>query len=429
MTMFATALKRGCGVDLYRRPFWRGHAHWRRWILPPWAEWMGFGDHSERWRGTWLGNASLVERIDRETGARELTEYVAQLRDVAGTLPERSESGGPRLSAQDFLAEPLDPPAPDPEPPGVLRVFADAGWAAFRTDMRDPARDISLLFRSSPFGAISHSHANNNDFVLHVAGKCLLMPSGYYAGYGSAHHAHWVWHSKAHNCVTLSGAGQIMRSHESTGSTDYPFEDERIAYLRGTADHSHADRADRCRRHIVFLKRHACFLIIDEFVAKPGIVSALEWNAHSWDDFTVDEARRSFEVRREDSLVQGRFLYHHNAFFSLSEGFDPPPGAVRDDAQWHEQRHLRFTPVGLVERRTLGVVLACGHPCRPPVPVEAERVGDAEIARIGDDLFAVNMGGTIAVDEVESSALAAFVVEGVLYEITDDGIAVLHDAR
>ena len=49
MTMFATALKRGAGVDLYKRPFWKNHARWRRYCLPPYAEWMGFGGRMPTW--------------------------------------------------------------------------------------------------------------------------------------------------------------------------------------------------------------------------------------------------------------------------------------------------------------------------------------------------------------------------------------------
>ncbi|MFW5867855.1 MAG: DUF4962 domain-containing protein, partial [Armatimonadota bacterium] len=227
MTMFATALKRGCGVDLYRKPFWQGHAHWREVILPPWAEWMGFGDHTEVWRGTWLSNAALVERIDRETGGAQFAGYVEQLRDAAEDLEERPQVRTPGLTAQDYLAKPTDAAKTPPTQQKVLRVFPDVGWAAVRTDLRDASRDIALIFRSSPYGAVSHSHANNNDFIIHVGGRCMMMPSGYYAGYGSAHHAHWVWHTKSHNCVTLSDSGQIMRSHDSMGSTDLPFEDER----------------------------------------------------------------------------------------------------------------------------------------------------------------------------------------------------------
>jgi len=422
MTMFATALKRATGVDLYRRPFWRNHAHWRRWCFPPYAEWIGFGDHSERWKGIWLANAALVDRIDRETGAREMGDYVDAFMREAQNLEEPQSRRLPHLSAQDYLAEPDDGEANAPRDEGMLRVFADAGWAAIRSDLQDPARDIALVFRSSPYGAVSHSHANNNDFFLHVAGRCLAMPSGYYDGYGSNHHTHWVWHTKSHNCVTLSGAGQIMRSHDSVGAVENAFEDARIAYLRGNADASYADRATRCRRHLAYLKAHACFLMIDEFMARPGLPSALEWNIHSWDRFAVDDGARSFRVERDGSVLAGHFLYHHNGFFSLSEGFDPPPSSAKQSEQWFNQYHLRFTPTGPVEQRNLGVVLCAGHGELQPAAVEAERVGETEVARIGDDVVAVNMGAGIAVDGMQSDALALLALGGARYEITDEGV-------
>ncbi|MFW6437487.1 MAG: DUF4962 domain-containing protein [Armatimonadota bacterium] len=422
MTMFATALKRGCGVDLYRKPFWQGHAHWREVILPPYAEWMGFGDHTEVWRGTWLSNAALVERIDRETGGARFADYVAELRAEAEEMAERPRVEMPGFVAQDYLAEPADGQQVQRENGRVMHVFPDVGWAAFRTALHDPERDIALGFRSSPYGAVSHSHASNNDFFIHVAGKCMMMPSGYYAGYGSSHHAHWVWHTKSHNCVTLSDAGQIMRSYDSVGSTDLPFEDERIAYLRGTADASYADRAERCRRHLVYLKQHSCFLMIDEFVAKPEIVAALEWNAHSWNEFAVDERARAFRLQRDTSVIEGHFLYHHNSFFTLTEGFNPPPGSEKPSDQWLPQHHLRFVPTGLVLKRNLGVVLACGHETLEPASVQTERIGDAEVARIGDDLLAVNMGGGIEVEDITSHALAALILDGTRYEINDDGV-------
>jgi len=423
MTMFATALKRGVGADLYRRPFWQNHARWRRWCFPPYAEWMGFGDHSERWRGTWESNASLVARIDRETGAHEMADYVREFRREAATMDERDVRGAPRLSAQDYLAEPNGEAIAPPRDEGVLRVFPGAGRAAIRSAMDDASSDIALIFRSSPFGAVSHSHANHNDFVLHVAGKCLLMPSGYYAGYGSAHHVHWVWHTKSHNCVTLSDSGQIDRSHDSVGAVESAFEDERVAYFRGTADAAYADRARRCRRHVAWLKEHSCFLMLDEFVAVPGIVSALQWNAHSWDEFAVDDEARSFRVDRAGSALIGHFMYHHNAFFSLPEGFDPPPAAAADNRQWLNQHHLRFTPAGLVGARNLGVMLCPAHAGLDPAPVQTERAGNVEIARIGDDLAAVNMGGTLNVEGVSSDALGILRLDGRIYEIRDDGLA------
>ncbi len=221
MTMFATALNQGAGVDLYRRAFWKNHAQWRQYCLPPYAEWMGFGDHTERWASTWRSNADLVDLIGRESETGEFAHYVDALREEAARLETPAQRKMPGASSQLYLALPAKkssgPNGKDP----ILRVFPAAGWAAVRTHLGDPARDIALIFRSSPLGAVSHSHANNNDFILHAGGKVMAMPSGYYVGYGSDHHVHWVWHTRSHNCVTLSDASQIMRSHNSLGAIEH----------------------------------------------------------------------------------------------------------------------------------------------------------------------------------------------------------------
>lgn len=422
MTMFATALKRGAGVDLFRRPFWRNHAEWRRWCFPPYVEWMGFGDHTERGDGNWRSNADLVELIDRETGANAFADYVAAFRAEADRTAPPAQDRPRDVSSLRFLALPAKPTQRPDAQDRRLRAFPVAGWAAVRTSLQDPARDIAFLFRSSPFGAFSHSHANNNDFILHVAGKVLAMPAGYYDGYGSDHHTHYVWHSKSHNCVTLSDASQLMRSQDSSGAVENAFEDDRLVYLRGTADRSYADRALRCRRHVLFLKTHTCFILVDEFVARPEVASALQWNLHSWNPFAVDETTRAFSVRREGSTLNGHVMYHNNGFFSLSEGWDPPMIKEKDHSQWFMQYHLRFTTSGMHPKRNLGVVLCPGHAALTPAVVATERSGNTEIARIGDDLVLVNQSDEIQHDDLRSDALALLIVQGHRYEIRDDGI-------
>ncbi|MFH1024014.1 MAG: DUF4962 domain-containing protein [Planctomycetota bacterium] len=448
MTRFAVALKHGAGVDLFRRPFWAGHARWRQWCLPPYAEWMGFGDHTERWSGTWLENADLVDLIGRQTGVDHFGGYVAAFRAEADRYPTPAERRTKAVSPLCYLtANSAGGEAVTPkEPARILQVFSGAGWAAVRTSLTDPAHDVAFILRSSPYGAISHSHANNNDFIIHIAGKVLAQPSGYYDGYGSEHHTHWNWHTKSHNCVTLSDAAQLMRSPDSRGSIENPFEDERLVYFAGNADASYALQADRCRRHVIFLKAHNCFVLIDEFVARAGVNSALQWNIHSWARFAVDEDGRSFLLEREGRRLAGHFLYHHNAFFSLSEGWDPPPrpaepadqqrfrerlrlttsspvtvSAVTSD-QWLMQYHLRFTTAGLDLRRNLGVVLvASSTEIRSP-QVVTERAGNVELARIGDDTVLVNQGGGIQYGGRRTDALALLQVRGSLYEASDGGV-------
>ena len=90
---------------------------------------------------------------------------------------------------------------------------------------------------------------------------------------------------------------------------------------------------------MLFVKPHQCFLMVDEFEAVPGIVSALQWNLHSWNEFDVDEQERRFTLEREGSALVGHIMCHFNAFFSRTEGWDPPPSTAKDSAQWYQQYH------------------------------------------------------------------------------------------
>ncbi|MGA1197526.1 MAG: heparinase II/III domain-containing protein, partial [Candidatus Latescibacterota bacterium] len=395
----------------------------RQWIVPPYIEWLGFGDHSERWSDSWLNGADLVALIGRETGTKEFDEYVTELREEAKLMDTPDERKMPGVCTQLFTAKSVKGDALPDEHKQMLRVFPAVGWAAIRTDLKDRERDVAMIFRSSPFGSVSHSHANNNDFILHVGGRVMAMPSGYYSGYGSDHHAHWVWHTKSHNCVTLSDAPQLMRSHDSLGSVDNAFEDDRLVYFRGTADQSYSDRAKRCRRHVIFVKEQQYFVMVDEFVAKENVASSLQWNLHSWNEYEVNEERRLFQISLGDSVLRGHFMHHKNSFFSLTEGWDPPPMKGKDHAQWHQQYHLRFTPSGIeTPVRNLGVILSMGHEHLDVPVVDTERVGETEVGHVGDDLILVNQGNGIAYETYQNDALACLVLNGKTYAVHDGGI-------
>jgi hypothetical protein len=241
------------------------------------------------------------------------------------------------------------------------------------------------------------------------------MPSGYYAGYGSDHHAHWVWHTKSHNCLTLSDASQLMRSPESVGHIVHACENEHLTYFCGIADQSYQDRATRCRRHVVYLKKPQCFAMVDEFVARENIVSSLQWNIHSWNPFTVDEDRRAFSLEREDSSLTGHFLWGGNGFFSLTEGWDPPPMTDKGGGQWAMQYHLRYTPSGLTERRNLCVILCPGHKYLKKAMVETRREGTTEVAQIGSTELKVFGGGG-------ADIVAELLIERTRFAIGDQGL-------
>jgi len=425
MSMFATALKVGAGVDLYRRPFWERHARWRRAFFPAYAEWVGFGDHTERCRHLWEMNTDLVDIIQRQTGVVELRDYVETFREEGRRLPEDT-NGAWIVNPQTYLIPEVESDATILANEETLSVYSSTGCASIRTAPDDPTQDVAFLFRSSPFGSIGHSHANNNDFILHVAGHVMAMPSGYYDHFGSPHHRHWVWHTKSHNCVTLSDASQLLRSPDSRGAVERVLEDDRLIYFRGNADAAYAQQAERCRRHVVFLKRQTTFVLIDEFRAKPGVCSSFQWNLHSWARFQVDEAQRRFVLRREGSKLEGYLMWHAAGFFSLTEGWDPAPSATMKSQlqqEWRPQHHLRFTPLDMQSQVNFAAILCPSHADLKPPFVRTVSTGGGEAAHVGGDLLLIEQFEPTDEEDKEQGALAVLTVQGQRYEITDTGIA------
>ena len=82
----------------------------------------------------------------------------------------------------------------------------------------ETARAALKLFREHiggdlPITAViySHSHADQNAFVIEAFGRGLAIATGYYPWYGSPHHHQWTRSTQAVNSVLIDGKGQIPR--------------------------------------------------------------------------------------------------------------------------------------------------------------------------------------------------------------------------
>ena len=137
----------------------------------------------------------------------------------------------------------------------------------------------------------------------------------------------------------------------------------------------------------------------------------------------MDRRRRTFLIERQGSSLEGHFLYHDNAFFSPSEGWDPPPMPREGVSSWPAQYNLRFSVTEMSPRRNLAVVLAAGHARLRRAEVTAEKAGRTELARIGPDLVLVNQGAGIEHGDIRSEALAVVSTDGRRYTLGDDGLA------
>ena len=243
------------------------------------------------------------------------------------------------------------------------------------------------------------------------------MPSGYYDASRSKHHANWVWHTKSHNCATLSDASQLMQSHDSVGAVVNAFEDDRLVYFCGRADGSYPGRAVRYRRHVTVDKMTNGFLMIDEHVAPPRVYSALQWNIHSWNEIEKCDEDRTFRIEREGCGLTGTFLCHEDSFFVMSEGWDPPPTPTKSTLQWYPQYHLRFSPTAIGSERYLGTLLQPRRVGDPMMDVDRWREEDGrEAAALGTSTYTIDLPGDPA------GSIARLSVDGESYVIDDVGI-------
>ncbi|WP_271008700.1 heparinase II/III domain-containing protein [Paucibacter sp. B51] len=96
-------------------------------------------------------------------------------------------------------------PLPAPQAPSQHHWFSqDAGLAALHVNAAQSAR-TSLFFRSSRFGAFSHSHADQNSVVYVSQGQPLLINAGYYPYFNSPHHKNVTRATRYKNALTFDG--------------------------------------------------------------------------------------------------------------------------------------------------------------------------------------------------------------------------------
>ena len=150
----------------------------------------------------------------------------------------------PEYRALSLLAPMTEHDHDDNFPVGTppFQAFPDAGIVAMHDDLADPKR-TSLYFISSPFGAYSHAAAEQNSFVLHMAGEPVLINAGYYDAYMSAHHAGYTRHTRAKNALTYDGGrgqaetvdGRLVVSAEFSGRLLNAWSGDRIDVATGDA--------------------------------------------------------------------------------------------------------------------------------------------------------------------------------------------------
>jgi hypothetical protein len=303
-------LRTATGFDLFKRNF---HRNVRRFFMhcsSPIGEIRPFGDGAER-----------TSRSEQATAL--LLHHGRRFSDPSAVWWAR-QTGQPTVGSDPMVSLITGDTVP-PRPPEIgetAELFAGVGWAGLHSAFDQPDQDTFFLFKSSPYGSVSHSHADQNSFCILKGGKALAIASGHYGpSYGMPHHADWTRQTKANNCVLVDGEGQVVRSAAAQGRI-VEFSHQRIlSYLCGDATRAYAGRLVKFLRHVLFL-RPGVILILDELEAPSQ--ARYQWLLHGLEQMTLDEANESLVSTRGGASLEVRLACEAGLEFSQTDQFDTP---------------------------------------------------------------------------------------------------------
>lgn len=326
----ATLLRNSTGLNIFDRPFFRNTGNFPLYCRPAWTRRATFGDDSTLGDPPSPKIARNMRLLAAATGTSEFAGYADQIE----TLSDSDEGafynyGWWDFRFDDLLREasfgPVDPALMPASP--RLKVFPGVGWAAFQSRMDDPEHQIHCVFKSSPYGSISHSHADQNAFCLSAFGDDILVQSGHYVAHNSSMHRNWRRQTLSKNALLVDGKGQYagmdkfvarqaagtIRAHHSMETHHWVVGDATPAYRLVTPDLVRAER----QIHMLF---GSAFVVIDH-------VEALRQVPVSWLGHTaglVQTGDLSATIDTEHAMTGIEVVYSSNAVENLSvvEGFD-----------------------------------------------------------------------------------------------------------
>jgi len=319
-TWWADVMREAMGIDAYDKPFFSKTGYHTMYLMPPGKVGGGFGDGA--WRRSALRNVSLMSQfaaqagnghwqwyVEKMGGAREMSGYIGFIR---GTLP--------KVEAK----QPNDLPS--------SRLFRGTGQAYLNSDLTDAGKSVQVIFKSSPFGTQSHGNEANNSFVLWAYGKQLLVRSGHYDSYGSAHHSNWVWSTRSVNNITVNGRGQGKRTAKARGEIVSFKTTPSMDIVVGEAGQAYEGNIlDRFTRSIIFVKPELV-VVYDRLEAKEP--STFEYWLHAINKIDV-ENQHDIRVGNDDVVCDIDLLAPPGLTFKQTNEYDPNPRVRIKMREWH----------------------------------------------------------------------------------------------
>lgn len=384
---FFTTFERHTGFSFWDRPFYRQLSDFWLQTVPPNAEDMPYGDGHDT---APANDPSVADRL------RFILEYHAAEYDDPLTAARASQFESAGFDSSRLVEEFIHPPisGTSSESPATdaaqSKLFDDVGWAALHTDVMEPSTDTFLLFRSSPYGNVSHSHNNQNAFTIASGGDSLAISTGYRPQHGCPHHEDWTRSTEAHNSILVDGHGQ-NRGMQATGAITSFEEHDSFVHLCGTAGDAYDDLLDRFHRHILFVRPNL-FVIYDDLAATESV--PYTWLLHSHEEPDINPAQNTIDIDRGDSHLRTELFASTDLTLSHTDEYSTPVNeGMIDELRMDvpQQHHSSAETESARSMKIVAVMTVSQVDDRPPIQTDSENGA----VRIEADQFT----GTVEVDE------------------------------
>ena len=214
-----------------------------------------------------------------------------------------------------------DPASRSPADLPALSVFRDVGWVGVQRWPDDPARHLQLVFKSSGYGSLSHSHGDQNAFLLRAFGEDLAIQSGHYVAFNSTMHQQWRRQTRSKNAILIGGKGQYAGADKVRGKAA----SGRLLAVEQTADaivmtgdataayRSETPTVERVERtiHVV---RDRYLVIVDR--VELGVPTPVTWLLHGAAPFDI--LGTAFKMTGQRVGLYGQVVYANSGKPALS---------------------------------------------------------------------------------------------------------------
>ena len=328
-------VERVLNVPFYRKPWLTEFSRFIAYALPPGTPAGVFGDGAETNRNEeWarFGKA-IMNRSDttmsRWYAKQQMGEDYARLHIL--------------LSPREYLSSVT---LPSTQPNGAY--FPNVGWAAMHSAMTDRQR-TSVFFKSSPFGSVNHSHADQNGFVMYSKGKVLAMDSGVYDYYNSPHWRGYYKQTKAHNAITYDGGqGQFLGAtglgeRAASGRLTKFLQSPAYDITTGDASAAYNGALRQAKRTLVFIRPSTLVTIdqVDSVTAR-----RYEYNLHT--GVALTGTASAFRADVYPAEMCGTVASPDAMTMSASQAYYPVPSAQAGPHHWNKFSFSNTRTSGLI---------------------------------------------------------------------------------